>query len=66
MTKIACSACHSIFHAGVTSCPNCGLQLVAHALPVVPQKPWWRTFSGILTILFALIALAIIVSEISH
>jgi hypothetical protein len=63
-TKIACSACRTIFEAGATSCPNCGLQLVAQALPVISQKPWWRTFYGVIIIVCALVALLILASEI--
>jgi hypothetical protein len=59
-TKIACSACHSVFAAGATSCPNCGLQLVAYALPVAPKKAWWKTGSGIVIILSVLALLVAI------
>lgn len=37
-TEIACSACHAVFHAGATTCPNCGIQLTAQAIPVVYRE----------------------------
>lgn len=53
-TRIACSACRAVFAAGAVTCPRCGLQLTAQALPVVEPQP--RPFP-----LWAIVAIGIAV-----
>lgn len=36
--KIACPACRAVIEPGAQICPACGLQLVSHAVPVIPAK----------------------------
>jgi hypothetical protein len=55
-SMIACSVCHTVIQPGSTSCPGCGLALVAQAVPVVRARAsiWPYIIGGIaLFILFA-------------
>lgn len=61
-TQIACSACRAVFAAGAGSCPNCGLQLTAQALPVKqierPRSPLWPVILGAILILVLIMSIA--------